>query len=37
MAKQSRWTRWVIEASADPSVPLPWAMRAPPAPTGKQG
>ena len=26
-----RWTRWVIEESADPRVPLPWQRNRPSA------
>ena len=26
MAKSSRWSQWVITESADPRLPLPWAV-----------
>lgn len=26
MAKSSRWTQWVIAESANPRLPMPWAI-----------
>jgi len=26
MAKPSRWSQWVVADSADPRIPMPWAV-----------
>lgn len=26
MAKPSRWSQWVITESANPQIPMPWAV-----------